>query len=106
MARKPRVQFPGAIYHVVTRGDGRRELFHDEGHYQRLTDGLGNTRARCGISLVDGFSVRCVTWLIAFLSPANTTRQSKPSASQRVSFSSLRDLGLKPQWCFFIDQPE
>lgn len=40
MARKPRVQFPDAIYHVVTRGDGRRELFHDQGHYRRLTDGL------------------------------------------------------------------
>ncbi len=30
MPRKSRVQFPGAIYHIVTRGDGRRELFHDE----------------------------------------------------------------------------
>jgi putative transposase len=33
MPRKPRVQFPGAIYHIVTRGDGRRGLFHDEDHY-------------------------------------------------------------------------
>ena len=40
MPRKPRVQFPGAIYHVVTRGVGRRVLFHDQGHYQRFTDGL------------------------------------------------------------------
>ena len=30
MPRKPRVQFPGAIFHVVTRGDGRRELFHEQ----------------------------------------------------------------------------
>ena len=28
MARQLRVQFPGAIYHVVTRGDGRRQIFH------------------------------------------------------------------------------
>ena len=40
MARKPRVQFPGAIYHVITRGDGRRELFHDRRHYERFTEGL------------------------------------------------------------------
>lgn len=40
MPRKPRVQFPGAIYHIVTRGDGRRELFHDEDHYARFTGGL------------------------------------------------------------------
>jgi REP element-mobilizing transposase RayT len=42
MPRKPRVQFPGAIYHIVTRGDGRRELFHDEEHYDRLTRGLAD----------------------------------------------------------------
>lgn len=46
MPRKPRVQFPGAIYHIVTRGDGRRELFHDERHYQRLTDGLAEEVVR------------------------------------------------------------
>ena len=42
MPRKPRVQFPGAIYHIVTRGDGRRGLFHDEDHYDRLTKGLAD----------------------------------------------------------------
>jgi len=40
MPRRPRLQFPGAIYHVVTRGDGRRSLFHDESHYARATKGL------------------------------------------------------------------
>jgi hypothetical protein len=40
VARKPRVQFSNAIYHVITRGDGRRKLFHDEGHYGRFTEGL------------------------------------------------------------------
>ena len=33
MPRPPRIQYPGAIYHLVTRGDGRRTLFHDAGHY-------------------------------------------------------------------------
>ena len=40
MPRQPRVQFPGAIYHVVTRGDARRKIFHDDGHDQRFTRGL------------------------------------------------------------------
>ena len=40
MPRRPRLQFPGAIYHVVARGDGRRALFHDESHYARATEGL------------------------------------------------------------------
>ena len=40
MARKPRIPFPGAIYHIVTRGDGRQLLFHDDRHYERFTEGL------------------------------------------------------------------
>ena len=42
MPRPPRLQFPGAIYHIVTRGDGRRAIFHDDGHYARFTNGLAD----------------------------------------------------------------
>ena len=31
MPRLPRLQYENAIYHVVTRGDGRRRLFQDKG---------------------------------------------------------------------------
>jgi REP element-mobilizing transposase RayT len=48
MARQLRIQFPGAIYHIVTRGDGRRQIFHDEGHYERLTTGLKDEVTRSG----------------------------------------------------------
>ena len=48
MPRPPRIQFAGAIYHIVTRGDGRRALFHDEGHYERFTDGLRQEVDRSG----------------------------------------------------------
>ena len=48
MPRPPRVQFAGAIYHIVTRGDGRRVLFHDEGHYDRFTNGLAEEVRRSG----------------------------------------------------------
>lgn len=30
MPRKPRVHFPGAIYHVVARGNGKQTIFHDQ----------------------------------------------------------------------------
>ena len=40
MPRLPRIQYPGAIYHIITRGDGRRKIFHDDGHYERFTCGL------------------------------------------------------------------
>lgn len=48
MPRPPRRQFPGAIYHVVTRGDGRCALFPDDGHYQRLSQGLADEVQRSG----------------------------------------------------------
>ena len=52
MARKPRVIFPGAIYHVVTRGDGRQLLFHDDRHYQRFTEGLEAEVLRSGWQVI------------------------------------------------------
>jgi hypothetical protein len=42
MPRALRRQFPRAIYHIVTRGNGRRRLFHDDGHYARFTQGLAD----------------------------------------------------------------
>ena len=48
MPRLPRLQYENAIYHIVTRGDGRRRLFHDEGHYQRFTQGLIDEVDRSG----------------------------------------------------------
>lgn len=48
MARPPRLQFPGAIYHIVARGDGRKVIFHDGEHYQRLTQGLAAEVQRSG----------------------------------------------------------
>ena len=48
MPRPPRIQFPGANYHIVTRGDGRQKLFHDQGHYERFTKGIEEEVQRCG----------------------------------------------------------
>ncbi len=51
MPRPHRVQFPGAIYHLISQVDGRRALFHDEGHYQRFTCGFNaqfSRLSRCG----------------------------------------------------------
>jgi len=30
MARKLRIEYPGAIYHLMNRGDRREEIFHDD----------------------------------------------------------------------------
>ena len=37
MARKLRVEYPGAIYHVMNRGDRREPIFRDDEDRQRFT---------------------------------------------------------------------
>ena len=38
MGRPPRIQFPGAVYHVTSRGDRQEPIFRDAGDKQRLLD--------------------------------------------------------------------
>ena len=52
MPHLPRIQYPGAIYHIVTRGDGRRKIFHDDGHYERFTRGLAEEVERRGCIVI------------------------------------------------------
>lgn len=40
MARKLRVQYPGAIYHVINRGDRREPIFKDEADRKRFLETL------------------------------------------------------------------
>jgi putative transposase len=35
MARKPRIEYEGAFYHVITRGNQRRKVFRDENDFQK-----------------------------------------------------------------------
>lgn len=41
MARKPRIEFPGAFYHVITRGNNRQRIFADNTDYQSFLERLG-----------------------------------------------------------------
>ena len=41
MARKLRLQYPGAIYHVMNRGDQREPLFKDDADRKRFWETLG-----------------------------------------------------------------
>jgi hypothetical protein len=40
MARKLRIQYPGAIYHVMNRGGQREAIIEDDEDRQRLIDQL------------------------------------------------------------------
>ena len=48
MARPLRVEYPGAIYHVMCRGNARQRIFHDDADHQRFIDGLTQTVGRFG----------------------------------------------------------
>ena len=48
MARKLRVEYPGAIYHVLNRGDRREPIFKDDADRQRFVETLGEACAKTG----------------------------------------------------------
>ena len=44
MARKLRVEYAGAIYHVMNRGDRREQIFVDDADCQRFVETLVSCR--------------------------------------------------------------
>src|SRR6266516_379865 len=46
MARKLRVEYPGAIYHVMNRGDRREPIFRDDADRRRFLETLGEVCAK------------------------------------------------------------
>jgi REP element-mobilizing transposase RayT len=48
MARQLRVEYAGAIYHVMNRGDRRELIFMDDADRQRFVETLGEVCAKTG----------------------------------------------------------
>lgn len=48
MARKLRVEYPGAIYHVMNRGDRREAIFKDDPDRERFLETLGEVCVKTG----------------------------------------------------------
>ena len=48
MARKLRIQYPGAIYHVMDRGDRREAIFADDADRERLLETLTEVCQKTG----------------------------------------------------------
>jgi putative transposase len=51
MARPLRIEFTGAIYHVMARGNARQQIARDHRDYERLRSGLAHTIERYGWEL-------------------------------------------------------
>ncbi len=47
MARPLRIEFAGAIYHVMSRGNARQLIFSNDTDRQRLVDGLEDAGCHC-----------------------------------------------------------
>ncbi len=48
MARKARIQFKGAVYHVLDRGDRQEAIYHDDADRERFLCTLGEACGRTG----------------------------------------------------------
>jgi len=48
MPRKPRIEYAGAIYHVMSRGNRQNEIFRDDGDCEMFLETLGQACARTG----------------------------------------------------------
>ena len=51
MPRPLRIQFPGAIYHLMNRGDRRESIFHDDQDRHCFLDTLGEACEKTGWQL-------------------------------------------------------
>lgn len=51
MARKPRIEFPGAFYHVISRGNQRQAIFNDNSDYLNYLDRLEHYRKRYNVTV-------------------------------------------------------
>jgi putative transposase len=47
MPRRLRIQYSGAIYHVMARGNGRQDIVRDDADRDRLQEFLGRAAVRC-----------------------------------------------------------
>ena len=51
MARKPRIHFPGAFYHVIARGNQRQDIFLDEGDFKTYLSYLSEYKSKYNFHL-------------------------------------------------------
>ncbi|MGH7771356.1 MAG: REP-associated tyrosine transposase [Candidatus Binatia bacterium] len=51
MGRRPRFHYPGALYHVISRGNRREKIFRSRGDFQRFVSVLREIKGQAGFTL-------------------------------------------------------
>ena len=46
MARRPRIEVPGGLYHIITRGNNRRKIFRSHDDYLKFTSMVAQQKAK------------------------------------------------------------
>ncbi|MBW1802015.1 MAG: transposase [Deltaproteobacteria bacterium] len=90
MARKPRIQYPGAFYHVIARGNGEQKIFRDSQDYERYLNFLMEYKVRFGFLL---YAYALMPTHIHLLLEMNKTPLSK--LMQVLQFRYTRNFNIK-----------
>jgi REP element-mobilizing transposase RayT len=90
MARKPRIQFPGAFYHVIARGNGGQKIFRDFQDYELYLSFLREYKVRFGFLL---YAYALMPTHIHFLLEMKETPLSK--LMQVLQFRYTRNFNIK-----------
>jgi putative transposase len=51
MARKPRIYYPGALYHVIVKGNNGEDVFKEESHKNKYLDIIASYKTMMGFIL-------------------------------------------------------
>ena len=46
MARRPRIEVEGGLYHIITRGNNRQTIFNSADDYDKMLAMLGHQKSR------------------------------------------------------------
>jgi REP element-mobilizing transposase RayT len=74
MARPLRIQYPGAIYHVTSRGNERKDLFQDDADREMMRRKLAASLRRCQVRLYAYVLMRNHLHLLVETPQANLSR--------------------------------
>ncbi|WP_198552668.1 hypothetical protein [Psychromonas sp. MB-3u-54] len=65
MSRPLRLEFSGALYHVTSRGNGRKEIYFEESDFELFIDLLSTVCGAAGVMLLgSGLSFCIVDYLL------------------------------------------
>ena len=85
MPRRLRIEFEGAIYHVMVRGNARQKIVRDDADRQRLIEGLEQAVIRHGWELPSYVVMGNHLHLLVTHPRSAAARESRPETKDRKS---------------------